>query len=244
MRTVLALVAAMWLACLPPVAMAQMIRLGAGFAASGAPIPPPPPAAGTWLATLNTPALIYSNGNDTVALNAADTAGTNAATYETTPRAGGKYYLELTVSYTGSPCCFSGGFVDSAALPTTGTSGGLTNAYSGASIIFSTGVVSGGGSASLATLGAVASGSVVAFAYDVTNKAIWIKAGCAGQWNASSTANPATATGGLSLTGGTINTPYPAAGDGYFTGTADVATINVGATAFACPIPAGFTAWN
>jgi hypothetical protein len=82
---------------------------------------------------------------------------------------------------------------------------------------------------------AVAQGSVICWAVDFTAQLIWVRIGAAGQWNGSGTANPATATGGLSIT--SITGPLFAMMAGQ---TSDRVTANFGDTAFTGAVPAGF----
>ena len=89
------------------------------------------------------------------------------------------------------------------------------------------------------TLGTLVSGSIVGVAVDLVNELIWFRVCPSGNWNGSSTANPATATGGYSI--GAISSPlkpvYVFAG---FTASGDVVTANFGATAFSGTVPSGF----
>jgi hypothetical protein len=88
-----------------------------------------------------------------------------------------------------------------------------------------------------ATLGvALVSGNGVGIAVDVTAKLIWFRQLPSGNWNGSGTANPATGTGGLSISA--LTGPFYALMIG---GSADKVTANFGASAFTGSVPSGFT---
>lgn len=83
---------------------------------------------------------------------------------------------------------------------------------------------------------AVAQGSAIGFAVDFTAKLLWARQGAAGNWNGSGTANPATGTGGLSITSIAGALFALMAGQNL-----DKVTANFGDTAFTGAVPAGFT---
>lgn len=84
---------------------------------------------------------------------------------------------------------------------------------------------------------AVANGSVICAAVDLSAQLIWFRLGAAGNWNGSGTANPATGAGGVGI--GSISTGplYPMMAGS----TSDAVTANFGDTAFAGAVPGGFT---
>jgi hypothetical protein len=81
----------------------------------------------------------------------------------------------------------------------------------------------------------------IAVAVDFTNLKVWFKK--IGQfWNGSGSADPATNTGGLTISAGTY---FPMVGcDGAAVSNDDVMTANFGATAFVGTVPTGFSAWD
>ena len=85
--------------------------------------------------------------------------------------------------------------------------------------------------------GTLATGVVICFALDVTNHLLWMRNGAAGNWNGSGTANPATGTGGISISGWATTALYAMAGG---IGGSDVWTANFGASAFSGAAPSGF----
>jgi hypothetical protein len=87
------------------------------------------------------------------------------------------------------------------------------------------------------SLGARASGDVIGIALDIGSRLIWFRLAPSGNWNGSSTANPATGTGGLNISG-LLGALYPA-----FAGAAsgDQCSINVGGSSFVGSVPSGFT---
>lgn len=80
-------------------------------------------------------------------------------------------------------------------------------------------------------------GATVCIALDVDAKLIWFRAGAAGNWNNSGTANPATGVGGLNIT--VLGTPLYAL---VATNGAPTYNANFGNSAFIGAVPAGFTA--
>lgn len=92
----------------------------------------------------------------------------------------------------------------------------------------------------LATIQAGTQNDVIGFAWDADNKLLWIRTN-AGNWNNSGTANPATSTGGLSLSSLHAGPFFIVLGSDK---SGDAGTLNVGATSFANAAPSGFTAWD
>jgi endoglucanase len=87
--------------------------------------------------------------------------------------------------------------------------------------------------------------AVIAVAFDATNHLIWFSStrmrADGFPWNNSTTANPATGTGGISLAG-LAPGPYYVVFNTLDNGS--VATVNFGATTFAQTVPSGFVGWN
>lgn len=92
----------------------------------------------------------------------------------------------------------------------------------------------------LTTILGFAVGNVVSVAVDFTNGSIWFRTN-GGNWNNSGTANPATNTGGISLS--TLNAgPYFAAVG--MNASTDSDTANFGASAYSFTPPSGFGNWT
>lgn len=145
----------------------------------------------------------------------------------------GKYYWENTWTAVNTNNISSGiALVIASLLPPTTGSAKVARLNGRISI---NNVDQGAGS-SISGGSAVPNGSVICFAVDFTAQVIWIRQGAAGSWNGSGTANPATATGGLSIAS------IAGAQFAFMTGqTADKITANFGDTAFTGALPAGFT---
>jgi len=144
----------------------------------------------------------------------------------------GKYYWENTWTTINTNTIVSGISLASASISAPTTACAKVSRLNGHIFINNsdTGSTITGGST-------VAPGSVVCCAVDFTAQLIWLRIGAAGQWNGSGTANPATASGGLSITSIAGNLFAMMAGQ-----TSDRVTANFGDSAFTGTTPAGFTA--
>jgi hypothetical protein len=143
----------------------------------------------------------------------------------------GKYYFELTAT-TWTTTNDQVGLALSTATFSTNT--GIT----GKAIITGGGAIWVNGSNTGVGLGTISSGTVVGIAVDLAANLIWFRIAPAGNWNGSGTANPATGTGGISISA-IAGTLYPTFGGG--TANSQVGTANFGATAFTGTVPSGFT---
>jgi hypothetical protein len=147
----------------------------------------------------------------------------------------GKIYFELTV--TGTMNSTSLGVATAAA-----TFSGIYNAGTGASFAnpFNGNTFDGTGTAG-GNLGAFVSGDVLCVALDLTNLRTWFRKNN-GNWNASGTANPATNTGGLS-----VSTLFSGSVAAYAVmssqNSTTIVTANFGATSYTYSVPSGFAAW-
>jgi hypothetical protein len=83
---------------------------------------------------------------------------------------------------------------------------------------------------------AFVNGNIVGVAIDLTAQLIWFRLAPSGNWNTSGTANPATGTGGFSISAlsGTLFGLL-------IGGNGDVCTANFGASGFTGSVPSGFT---
>lgn len=143
-------------------------------------------------------AITLSGGN----LTATNNAGTDASVKSTTSHSTGKLYFEVTV------------VAYNRALIGIGNSSATLNNFVGSD---ANGIAEFGTGLVFVNSGTVASGfnafnvasTVVSVAVDIGNNAIWFRTTSGGTWNGSGTANPATNTGGLSITGSGVGAgPY------------------------------------
>jgi hypothetical protein len=96
-----------------------------------------------------------------------------------------------------------------------------------------------GGAVSGIAFGTITSGTLVGIAFDPVARLVWFRLGAAGNWNTSASANPATGTGGIAVTG--IGGGIPAYPMAWFGAVNDQVTANFGDTAFVGAVPSGFT---
>jgi F5/8 type C domain len=144
----------------------------------------------------------------------------------------GKFYWEYTLTT----------FVGNANVGVMSATFPLGSYFSTATVgsagVVNTGIVYSDGVSSGLNIGTLTTGSVVCIAIDCSARLIWCRLGAAGNWNGSGTANPATGTGGVSISlGGSV--PVYAAMVGY---NGDAVTANFGGSAFTGAVPSGFTA--
>jgi len=85
-----------------------------------------------------------------------------------------------------------------------------------------------------------ASGNTVGMAVDIGAGLIWWETN-GGNWNNSGTANPATGTGGITIS--VTGALFAGVGGGFWSGTHTQWTADFGATAYANAAPAGFGNW-
>lgn len=104
----------------------------------------------------------------------------------------GKYYFEAArAEWSNSGTCV--GIANSSAILTT-----VGATPTNAAIINNTGGIYVN-NVSQGSLGVPAKGAVIGIAYDLVNNAVWFRIAPSGNWNNSGTANPATNTGGFSI---------------------------------------------
>lgn len=87
-----------------------------------------------------------------------------------------------------------------------------------------------------------AAGQTVAVAVDLTNNLLWVWSPAGGRWNNDATANPATATGGKSISG--VTGPFLPLFAQNMGNARNIGILNTGGSAFALTIPSGFQAWD
>jgi hypothetical protein len=150
---------------------------------------------------------------------------------------GGKYYVEFT-PVAGVSRAMAFGIIQNsqsrnispgAALNTTGCAM-LTN---GGTITIN--------NVNVGAIAAMVNGTVNPMAVDLGAKLIWFRAGAAGNWNNSGTANPATGVGGLSISA--LSGLIKLVGwECTFSSPPVTMTLNSGSSAFTGSVPSGFTA--
>jgi len=186
----------------------------------------PTPILSTWNPLDKSAAVTLSNNNLT-AQNTSGASGVRSTNSYTT----GKWYFEITYTTAGNNTNTCSGVATAAA--------GLTTPFfNNVGVRCTTGDIIANAS-TVATLGAVTVGSVLSFAVDLVNQQMWVRLN-GGNWNNSGTANPATNTGGFSISFFTA----PVFAWASFGDVLAVQVANFGASAFAFVMPSGFTAWN
>jgi hypothetical protein len=144
----------------------------------------------------------------------------------------GKYYFEVIVQVTTTSANAMGIMSAGSTFGTTDVQTLWTSLNLGPStIIWSNGLSTG------KNLGAAAVGDVFGFAVDLTARLAWVRRNN-GSWNNDGTANPTTGVGGVVIGAGSF-APAVKFTNGAAT---DAFTGNFGASAFANPVPSGFTA--
>jgi hypothetical protein len=142
----------------------------------------------------------------------------------------GKVYWECTVGTWANNNTGVGLALSSAALNTVATS------TLGAALVYRTGSIFINNVNTGSSLGTRASGNIIGIAVDFDAKLIWLRVAPAGTWNGSGTADPATGTGGLSLS--SLTQPFFPLFAGVLVN--EACTANFGASAFSGSVPSGF----
>ena len=187
----------------------------------------------TWNPSDKSSTVTLSNGNLTATwTGASNNTGVRAAG----GALAGKYYFELT---TGS-LISTGEGVATGAAPY-----GSSPSPAGSAVITYGGTISINGTSSGVSLGTVSGGTTIGIAVDFTNQMIWFRKAPSGNWNANASYNPATNTGGLSISSitssGTVAL-FPAT---FTTAGASNTLANFGPSGFSGTVPSGFTSgWS
>lgn len=179
--------------------------------------------------------LTLSNGNLTITGTAASYATVRAFA---SASSGKKYWeMTLTTRVTAQASITAGGF----GVSTASTSNFLgSNTVANASIGWAGDGKIYKNSFVLSTIQTYTSGDTLCFALDLDNGKIWFRTN-GGNWNNSVTDNPATNTGGQTISGMAAGAIFPMAASGN--GNGDVMTANFGASAYAQSVPSGFGNW-
>jgi hypothetical protein len=173
-----------------------------------------------------------SNGNLTITHGGAD-ADAGARSIASTSTA--KKFWEVTVNVIGSPSITTNGFGNSSANLATylGANANSVGWAGDGAVYLGADIGPGGGALAYTT------GNVLGFAVDFNAELAWLRVN-SGNWNNNGSANPATGTGGLDVSG--LNAgPYFACV--CVRVGSDQMTANFGATAYAHTAPSGFGNW-
>jgi hypothetical protein len=168
--------------------------------------------------------VVYSNGNKTV--SRLDASG-GRATRSVTSKSSGKFYVEYLVSGANA---LTIGIAESTAG--TGNSGGTRYGWISANVVTTAGNTNMGGS--------LVATDVVQMCLDFTAQLIWMRRNNTGNWNNTAGANPATATGGLSISALGTAFIYTAMG----ANTASSITIRTSTAEWGFAAPSGFGQWT
>jgi hypothetical protein len=189
----------------------------------------------TWNSSDKSANILLSGGNLTVACS----TNTDNAVRGTRAGATGKLYFEASYNTTLTGADTAVGIATAAAVLTSVGS----SASNAALAYFDAGgaIWYNGSSAGKSLGGTQTGGDVVCVAVDMTNKKIWFRRN-AGLWNNTAGNDPATNTGGISISSlFTANAAYPIA---TVNSSTPLVATNFGASSFAQAIPSGFLSWN
>jgi hypothetical protein len=182
---------------------------------------------------------VTMTNSNRILTNTGTTGGQGAHVLAAEGKTSGKYYIEFTLVN-----LMPGGTGNTAIGVCNGSATYITignNATNGAYYLVVNGHLFGDGNASGQNFSAPSNGDVICMAIDLTNYRAWFRINGSGNWNGTSntTANPATNTGGLTITAGTIVPVIEFGGGSCVAGNTIAA--NFGATSFAGSVPSGFT---
>lgn len=189
----------------------------------------------TWNSSDVSAGIVLSGANLTAANNSGSAAGVRG-TQSHTRGDGNKYYIEyagITLASSNSGIGFA-----TSTWPLTNTS----NSVNIASAVNFASVRDGGGG-SQAILTGNPAGHVLSVAIDFVNDKYYWRIDN-GNWNNSGTANPATGTGGASITAATGDMTGPWFPAAALVSNGDSATIRTKSSDFTQSVPAGFQAWD
>lgn len=136
----------------------------------------------------------------------------------------GKFYFETTIGVTNT---IHVGIANSS-TPLSGTTYASSVRVSNSGTIYVNATTTG------ISLGSIS--SLICVAIDLDNRSIWFRNGAAGNWNGSSSNNPATNTGGVAIP---VGTTYPMFAYAVCS-TSDIVVANFGASTFTGTVPGGF----
>lgn len=181
----------------------------------------------------STPA--YSNGNLT-----ASTSSAHQAVRSTVNHNSGKYYCELKVIATPSgnyDYSFGVGITIYSSTPINAL-GNDSNLSGGTDVAGDGNYYTNGNTPTACGISALVNGDIVGIAIDFGGPSIWFRKN-GGNWNGSGTANPATPSGGISLSNLSGSLYFMV--NFYNAGTS--VTLNFGQTSYSFTVPSGFGNW-
>lgn len=185
----------------------------------------------TWNPADKGVAVSLSNGN----LSAQGTSASGTiAVRATSSRSSGKYYFEVTITGTVQNAGPGIALATANVINSAGFVGEGLAALSTGNVFINSGTLQG-------TVGTYAVNDVCCVAVDLTNQKIHFRKN-GGNWNNNAAHDPATNTGGFSISFISSNPVYPLAL--FAATTLSILTANFGATAFAQTPPSGFSAWQ
>ncbi len=176
---------------------------------------------------------VLSNGDLTATHNNSSTGGARTASIKTT----GKFYYEMTVNNLN------------------GANSGLeflrsTTSYAGDFLLFETLVIVGttfpgqiiaNSGFTFADIGPITGLTTIGVAVDLDHAESWWRKLPSGDWNGDPTADPATTTGGIVITGALTGGVGAGPTCLFFGDNTETCTANFGASAFVGAVPSGFT---
>jgi hypothetical protein len=174
--------------------------------------------------------IVLSNGNHTYTQSSSGEQGVRTVLGVNT----GKFYTETNWDNTPSGTDTGAGFCTAGATLTS-----LGSTVTNACIAFKSGSIWVNGSSPGNVGGAFAINDKICCAIDLVNSKVWFRKN-GGNWNNSGTADPATNTGGFSISGFQTNNSTVMHGCGCVNVSADTLTSNFGDTSFSFTVPSGF----
>jgi hypothetical protein len=197
-----------------------------------------PAAGGGGVYTLNSADqvnMVLSNSDRTATNN-----GTRGEIRSTQLRATGKWYFEFSWNVSSASIGYSAGILNSATSLPIGV--GYLGSNTNSSAYLKNGYIFFDGSFTNLS-GSSEANQVFAFAADLDNERTWARdVTAAGSWYGSASGDPATNSNGFDISAsGATNWGAAAIIE---TGETGAVTFNLGHTAFAGAVPAGFTAWG
>jgi hypothetical protein len=198
------------------------------------------PAAATFATLDGTPTNATLSGGNLTASHFNETAG-GARTASV--KNSGLYYFEATLT------ALNGVNSGIALLKSTGAYADVTSglAADNTVVIFGNGggapfggIFANTGSTGFA-LGSLSGSPTIAVAVDFTHGVIWFRIAPSGNWNGSGTADPATNTGGITISGAIGGGASAGPVVGFAGNSSEAVTFNFGASPFSGAVPSGFT---
>lgn len=165
-------------------------------------------------------------------LTATHATGSVGGARSATAKNSGLYYFEMTLTLAEAN---SGvGLITAAGTYTNIVIDGVSCA-----VVYQSGAIWSNNANSGRSLGALANGNIIGIAVDLDNNKVWFRKSPSGNWNGSGTDNPATNTGGVSISTFSATTLSPAVA--WANSSGGIVTANFGGSSFSGTLPSGFT---